>query len=104
MDAVFGWMRGLGPGGLVSEFDVISGRLALGDSWCAALPSGGVEASEEALEEEQPAGAIAVVGVGGKAPGWARVCLVIRSAATKLTRSGSWPEWSAAWAMRDRIA
>ena len=41
---------------------------------------------------------------GGKAPGWARVWRVIRSAATKLTRSGSWPECAAAPAIRERIA
>jgi hypothetical protein len=32
------------------------------------------------------------------------VCLVIRSAATKLTRSGSRPEWVAASAISERIA
>ena len=63
---VFGWVLGLGPGGVVSALDVPSGHLALDDSWCGALPSGGVEASEETLEEEQPAGAVAVVGVGGE--------------------------------------
>ena len=41
---------------------------------------------------------------GGKAPAWARVARVVRSAATKLTRSGSCPACSAAWAISVRIA
>ena len=66
VDVVVGRVLGLGPGGVVSAPDIPSRRLALDDSWCGALSSGGVEASEGTLEEEQPAGAVAVVGVSGK--------------------------------------
>ena len=56
----------MGPGGVVSALDVPFGHLALDDSWCGALPSSEVEASEETLEDEQPAGAVAFMGVRGK--------------------------------------
>ncbi len=66
---------------------------------------GGVEPAEQAVEEVQPAGAVAAVLVRGeRRPGGRWSARVIRSAATKLTRSGSCPEWVAAWAIRERIA
>lgn len=77
---------------------------AFDDAGCRALASEGVEAAEEAAQEVKPAGAVAAVLVRRKAPGWARVWRILRSAATKLTRPGSCPEWVAAWAIRDRTA
>ena len=60
----------MGPGGVVSPFDVPLGHLSFDDAWCRALASGGVESTDEALEEVQPAGAVAAVLVRGeKRPG-----------------------------------
>ena len=65
----------------------------------------GVEPAQESAQEVEPPGVVAVVLVRGeKRHGWARVWRVIRSAARKLMRSGSCPQWVAAWVIRDRIA
>ena len=50
----------------MSPFDVPLGHLAFDDAWCRALASGGVESSDEPLEEVQPAGAVAAVVVRGE--------------------------------------
>ena len=54
----------------MSPFDVPLGHLAFDDARCRALASGGVESTDESLEEVQPAGAVAAVVVRGeKRPG-----------------------------------
>ena len=59
----------LGPGGVLSAFDVPLGHLAFDDARCRALTAGGVEPTDESVEEEQPAGAVPAVLVrGGKRP------------------------------------
>jgi hypothetical protein len=59
-------MLGLGPCCVVGAFDVPFGHLALDDAWRGAAAPGGVEATEEAPEEGQPAGTVAVVLVRGE--------------------------------------
>jgi hypothetical protein len=56
----------LGPGGVVSAFDVPFGHLAFDDARYRALASGSVEPTDESVEEEQPSGAVAAVLSGGK--------------------------------------
>ena len=95
---------GLGPVGVVGAFDVPFGHLAFDDAGCGADPSGGVESAEQPGQETLPE---AVVGVGvlrGKSALVGEGLAGDPHAATKLTRSGSWPEWVAASAIRERIA
>ena len=66
LDAVAGRVLRLGPGAVVSAFDVPLGHLAFDDAWCRALASGGVESTDESVEEVQPAGAVAAVLVRGE--------------------------------------
>jgi len=69
-DAVVRRVLRLWPGGVVSPFDVPLGHLAFDNAWCRAPASGGVEPTDESLEEVKPAGAVAAVLVRGeKRPG-----------------------------------
>ena len=65
LDGVVRRVVWLGPGRVVGAFDVPLGHLALDDSGGCACTSGGVEPTEEAAQEPEPAGAVAAVGVVG---------------------------------------
>ena len=56
----------MGPGCVVSAFDVPFGHLAFDDARYRASASGSVEPTDESVEEEQPAGAVATVLVRGE--------------------------------------
>src|SRR5665647_423774 len=55
-----------GPGRVVGAFDVPLGHLAFDDSGGCACASGGVEPTEEAAQEPEPAGVVGVVPVRGE--------------------------------------
>ena len=65
-DSVLGWVLGSRPAGVVGALDVPLGHLALDDAWRCATAAGGVDSSQEAPEEPQPAGAVAAVLVRGE--------------------------------------
>src|SRR5665647_3316501 len=97
-DAVVRRVLRLWPGGVVSPFDVPLGHLGFDDAWCRALASGGVESSDESLEEVQPAGAVAAVVVrGGRRPSgaalraaWGATSGYNRSAPVRM----AWRHWA----------
>ncbi len=74
-DLVDGWVLGSGPGGVVGAFDVPFGHLSFDDAGLGAQAAGWVEPGEQAVEEQQPGGAVAASVVRGKKrrPGGRRI-------------------------------
>lgn len=70
LDVVVGWVLRLRPGCVVGALDLPFGHLAFDDARCRAMASGGVDPTDESLEEVQPTRAVAAMLVRGeKRPG-----------------------------------